>query len=112
MLLFLTLSVLAVTSFEFQVGDTNGWIVHPPMSQKFTMTGPPRTASKLATPFLDRSGPFYFISGSSGHCSRGQRMIVNKDSQSGSCSSSSGSSAAAVLLCGVVVARLAFSNMF
>ncbi|GAB4848040.1 hypothetical protein Ancab_002700 [Ancistrocladus abbreviatus] len=25
---------------------------------------------------LDRSGPFYYISGSTGHCQRGQRMIV------------------------------------
>ena len=65
---------------------------------------------------LDRSGPFYFISGASGHCSRGQKMILkvmsDEDSQSGGGSRSSGSAAVAVMLCGGVVAPLAFSYMF
>ncbi|KAI3408989.1 Phytocyanin domain-containing protein, partial [Psidium guajava] len=47
---------------------------------------------------LNQSGPFYFISGVSGHCQRGQRMIVKvlpseeSEASSGSRSSSSSSS--------------------
>ncbi|KAF2316549.1 hypothetical protein GH714_041890 [Hevea brasiliensis] len=54
------------------------------MTPESTMTGPPRTASKSATPSglgntvykLDHSGPFYFVSGVSGHCEKGQKIII------------------------------------
>lgn len=47
---------------------------------------------------LDRSGLFYFISGASGHCEKGQRMIVKvlsleQDSQSSGSESSGGHTA-------------------
>ncbi|PSS30179.1 Early nodulin-like protein [Actinidia chinensis var. chinensis] len=152
-LLFISFSVLSVTSFEFQVGDTNGWVVPPSNDSKIyndwasenrfqvgdtihfkykkdsvmevtesdykkcNSTHPNFFSNTGDTLFkLDRSGPFYFISGASGHCSRGQKMILkvmsDEDSQSGGGSRSSGSAAVAVMLCGGVVAPLAFSYMF
>ncbi|KAH7847680.1 hypothetical protein Vadar_028859 [Vaccinium darrowii] len=127
--------LLSVTSFEFQVGDINGWIVPPENDSKIfndwasenrfqvgdtirfkykkdsvlevteaeykqcNSTHPHFFSNTGNTVFnLDHTGPFYFISGASGHCNRGQRMIVtvmsHDDSRSGG-GSSSGSKAAA-----------------
>ncbi|KAJ4838939.1 hypothetical protein Tsubulata_042302 [Turnera subulata] len=55
-------SVLEVTSEAYLACNTSG----PIKEYKDGMT-------KLT---LDRSGPFYFISGANGHCEKGQKMIV------------------------------------
>ncbi|XP_026415935.1 early nodulin-like protein 1 [Papaver somniferum] len=61
---------------------------------------------------LDRSGYFYFISGVSGHCERGQKMIikvmaVEEASPSGD-GNTSGSSGAASISCYSIVPMFLF----
>uniref|UniRef100_A0A2N9F6P0 Phytocyanin domain-containing protein n=1 Tax=Fagus sylvatica TaxID=28930 RepID=A0A2N9F6P0_FAGSY len=131
--IFSSLHHFSVSSFEFQVGGSQGWVVPPANDSKiyndwasenrflvgdsirfkykkdsvmevndteykrcnsshpnlFSNTG--NTVYKL-----DQPGPFYFISGVSGHCEKGQRMIVKvmsheEDSPSGGGGKSSGS---------------------
>ncbi|KAA8530154.1 hypothetical protein F0562_004863 [Nyssa sinensis] len=130
-----SLQLFHVSSFEFQVGDTTGWIVPPANDSKIyndwasekrfqvgdsvrfrygkdsvmevseseykkcNSTHPNFFSNTGNTVFkLDRSGLFYFISGASGHCQRGQRMIVkvmsSEESPSGGGGTSSGSRAA------------------
>ncbi|XP_027152712.1 stellacyanin [Coffea eugenioides] len=51
---------------------------------------------------LDRSGYFYFISGASGYCDKGQRMVVkvmSQDDHNSSPTSSSSASASVALIC-------------
>ncbi|KAI8533523.1 hypothetical protein RHMOL_Rhmol10G0017600 [Rhododendron molle] len=132
-LLLLSLSsfhFLSVTSFEFQVGGINGWVVPPENNTKIynawasknrfqvgytirfrykkdsvlevteaeykqcNSTRPHFFSNTGNTVFnLDRTGSFYFISGASGHCDRGQRMIVTVMSHD----DSSGSKAASLI---------------
>ncbi|GFS31259.1 early nodulin-like protein 5 [Actinidia rufa] len=102
----------SVSSYELQVGDTNGWVLPPANDSKFyndwatenrfrivlEVTGTDYKKCNSTHPCffsntgntifkLERSGSFYFISGVSGHYRRGQRMIVkvmsHKDSDSG-----------------------------
>lgn len=116
-LFFLTLScsvfLPTVSSFEFQVGGNDGWIVPPANDSKIyndwasenrfqvgdsiffkyrkdsimevseqdykkcNSTHPQFFSNTGSTVFrLDHPGAFYFISGVSGHCQKGQRMIV------------------------------------
>ncbi|GLT33163.1 hypothetical protein SLA2020_077740 [Shorea laevis] len=114
--LFLTLSCsvhLLVSSFEFQVGGSNGWVVPPANDTRIyndwasenrfqiddtvrfkyrkdsvmevseqdykncNSTHPNFFSNTGNTVFrFSRPGAFYFISGVSGHCQKGQRMIV------------------------------------
>ncbi|OVA17599.1 Plastocyanin-like [Macleaya cordata] len=108
-----SLQYFSVSSFEFEVGDTKGWIVPPAndsniynkwaSEKRFQMddtihfkygkdsvmlvteteykqcnsTHPIFFSNNGNTIFkFDRSGFFYFISGVSGHCERGQKMII------------------------------------
>ncbi|XP_062152161.1 early nodulin-like protein 21 [Alnus glutinosa] len=111
--IFPSLHHFSVSSFEFQVGGTQGWVVPPANDSKIyndwasenrfqvgdTLCFKYRKDSVMQvnetdykrcnsshpnffsntgnTVFeFDYSGPFYFISGASGHCEKGQRMIV------------------------------------
>ncbi|KAJ7970721.1 Early nodulin-like protein [Quillaja saponaria] len=104
---------VSVSSSEFQVGDTRGWVVPPANDSKIyndwasenrflvgdsirfkykkdsvmevtnadykicNSTHPIFFSNTGNTVFrFEHSGPFYFISGVSGHCEKGQRMIV------------------------------------
>ncbi|XP_077211195.1 early nodulin-like protein 21 [Tasmannia lanceolata] len=115
--LFLTilssLHLFLVVSFEYDVGDTTGWVVPSHNDSQSYNEWASKNRFKIGdtidfkykkdsvmevssedynqcnsahpiffsntghTVFkLDRSGLFYFISGASGHCVRGQKMIV------------------------------------
>ncbi|KAJ8767985.1 hypothetical protein K2173_020925 [Erythroxylum novogranatense] len=117
MLLFLTIVVslqsFSVSSFEYHVGGSKGWVVPPANDtkvyndwasenrfqigdtvrfryrkdsvmqvseedyKKCNSTHPTYFSNTGNTVYkLDHPGPFYFISGVSGHCEKGQRMII------------------------------------
>ncbi|KAI8028750.1 hypothetical protein ACSBR2_010662 [Camellia fascicularis] len=152
LLLLLSCShLLSVASFQFEVGDNQGWVVPPANDSKIyndwasenrfqigdtvhfkykkdsvmevseseykncNSTHPTFFSNTGTTVYkLDRPGLFYFISGSAGHCRRGQRMIIkvlsHEDAQSGGSGggSSSASTAVAVLSYGGLIAQFAF----
>ncbi|KAL3526130.1 hypothetical protein ACH5RR_014502 [Cinchona calisaya] len=113
LILFSSLQLSRVSSFDYQVGEKLGWVVPPANDSKVyndwasekrfkigdtirfkyrkdsvmevnetdykkcNSTRPNFFSNTGNTVFtLDRSGYFYFISGASGHCDKGQRMIV------------------------------------
>ncbi|KAK7844807.1 early nodulin-like protein 21 [Quercus suber] len=130
---FCSLHNFSVSSFEFEVGGTHGWVVPPANDSKIyndwasenrfqvgdtvrfryrkdsvmevNETEYKRCNSSHPNFFsnngnsvfsLNQPGPFYFISGVSGHCEKGQRMIVKvmsheEEPPSGGGRSSSGS---------------------
>ncbi|KAF8408357.1 hypothetical protein HHK36_007506 [Tetracentron sinense] len=149
-IIFSSLQHLYVSSFEFEVGETKGWVVPPANDSKLyndwasenrfrigdtlrfkyakdsvmvviesdykrcNSTRPVFFSNTGNTIFkLDRWGLFYFISGASGHCEKGQRMIVKvmapEESSSGGGNGSSGSSGAVPAI--VVLIQLVFSVM-
>ncbi|KAL0431604.1 UNVERIFIED_CONTAM: Early nodulin-like protein 1 [Sesamum radiatum] len=61
---------------------------------------------------LDRSGFFYFISGATGHCDKGQRMIVWVMTQDGSGRSTSYASNTAVFSYGLFVIIISFHFVY
>ncbi|KAK4426092.1 Early nodulin-like protein 1 [Sesamum alatum] len=61
---------------------------------------------------LDRSGFFYFISGATGHCDKGQRMIVWVMGQDGSARTSGASNTAVFLSYGLLVIIVAFHSVY
>ncbi|PIA30391.1 hypothetical protein AQUCO_05600080v1, partial [Aquilegia coerulea] len=108
-----SLKHFTVSSFEYEVGNTNGWVVPASNDSKIynkwasdnrfrigdtihfkyqkdsvmlvtqeeykqcNTTQPIFFANNGNTEFsFDRSGSYYFISGVSGHCEKGQKMIV------------------------------------
>ncbi|KAJ4826271.1 hypothetical protein Tsubulata_018667 [Turnera subulata] len=97
-----SLQFLLVSSFEYEVGGPKGWVVPPPNDtriyndwasenrfqdsvmevteedyKKCNSSHPSFFSNTGNTVYdLDQPGPFYFISGVSGHCEKGQRMII------------------------------------
>ncbi|GAV88258.1 Cu_bind_like domain-containing protein [Cephalotus follicularis] len=124
----------SVSSFEYQVGGDEGWVVPPANDSKIynewasenrfqvgdtirfeykkdsvmevtvqeynncNSTRPSFFSNTGNTVFrFDHQGPFYFISGVSGHCEKGQRMIIKvmaPEESDADTSKSSGSPAA------------------
>ncbi|KAJ7974713.1 Early nodulin-like protein [Quillaja saponaria] len=107
------LQYVSVSAFEFQVGDSHGWVVPPAndtkiynewasenrflvgdsirfrykkdsvmevteADYKICNSTHPNFFSNTGNTFFrfEHSGAFYFISGVSGHCEKGQRVIV------------------------------------
>ncbi|KAI4380996.1 hypothetical protein MLD38_007116 [Melastoma candidum] len=72
---------------RFQVGDTLVWNYDAGVDSVLQVTSEDYSSCNMAAPIqaysdgntrvtLNRSGPFYFISGAQGHCDKGQKLIV------------------------------------
>ncbi|KAJ6776851.1 EARLY NODULIN-LIKE PROTEIN 21 [Salix koriyanagi] len=143
-----SLQFLSVSSFEYQIGGNEGWVVPPAndtgiyndwaSENRFQVgdtvrfryrkdsvmevsvedykkcnSSHPNFFSNTGNDVvhLNRSGSFYFMSGVSGHCEKGQRMIVkvvssDQENDSGGEKSAAASPSALVLSFGVFKAVL------
>ncbi|OAY53591.1 early nodulin-like protein 3 [Manihot esculenta] len=74
-------------SSRFRIGDTLVWKYDSEKDSVLQVTREAYLSCNISNPIeeykdgntkvkLDRSGPFYFISGAEGHCVKGQKMIV------------------------------------
>ncbi|XP_042504039.1 early nodulin-like protein 3 [Macadamia integrifolia] len=72
---------------RFQVGDSLVWKLDPQKDWVLQVTKEDYVTCNLTSPIaeykeenakvkLNRSGPYYFISGAKGHCEKGQKMVV------------------------------------
>ncbi|XP_010265565.1 PREDICTED: early nodulin-like protein 1 [Nelumbo nucifera] len=72
---------------RFQIGDTLVWKYDANKDSVLRVTKEAYSSCNVSSPIaeykdgnskivLDRSGPFYFISGANGHCEKGQKLIV------------------------------------
>ncbi|XP_043694018.1 early nodulin-like protein 3 [Telopea speciosissima] len=72
---------------RFQIGDSLVWNLDPKKDSVLQVIKEDYVTCNTTSPIaeykeentkvkLDRSGPYYFISGAKGHCEKGQKMIV------------------------------------
>ncbi|XP_010242072.1 PREDICTED: early nodulin-like protein 1 [Nelumbo nucifera] len=72
---------------RFQIGDSLVWKYDANKDSVLQVTKEAYASCNVSSPIaeykdgntkvvLDRSGPFYFISGANGHCEKGQKLIV------------------------------------
>ncbi|KAJ4950643.1 hypothetical protein NE237_027475 [Protea cynaroides] len=73
--------------YRFQIGDSLVWKFDPQTDSVLLVTKKEYVTCNTTSPIaeykednskvkLDRSGPFYFISGAQGHCDKGQKLTV------------------------------------